>query len=261
MDSRDTDNPDWKYVISTQNNGTIEKNGKVLPLAMDIRNGNSRAILDRDLLGNYINKIGFPDFICWLMKDSTLPPIIKCSNPELGVAMGATLMTKRSTAENVSMEEMKKLVFEPFANPFRVYELVKDIEGFLRVLSGNTECYVFNSGGYWKSSDTDLTKIPLKLSLTLQSKILTGEIEWQPWELLPGAMVPKASSIDLIWPGYSKLFSFDHIANKDHYLEYLKDRFEQRRQFLLKSDVNQKPELLKRLLNAFVELPINQGND
>lgn len=257
MDSREVDNPDWKYVMSTQNNGTIEKDGKIIPLAMDIRNNNSRALLDRDLLGNYTNKIGYPNYICWLMKDTTLPPILKIEDKHLAVALGATLMTKRTAAENVSAEEMKKLVFEPFANPFRVYELYKDIEGFLKVLEVGTECYVFNSGGFWRSSDTGLYDIPLKLSLRLQSAILLEELEWEEWNLLPGAFIPKDTVIDKIWQEYSKKYHYEKVQNKEKYLETLKNRFTQRTQYLLNSDVNQKPGLLKQLLIALGTLNIS----
>ena len=250
MDSRGPDHPDWKYVISCMNNGTIEKEGKVVPLALDIRNGNSRALLDRDLLGSYVDKIGFPDYICWLMKDSTLPPVIKCENKDLGTALGATLMTKRSTAENVSLDEMKKLVFEPFANPFRIYELYKDVEGFMKLFQAGSECYVFNSGGFWRSSDLDLHKIPLKLSLLLQSCVLMQDIEWEEWEYLSGAYVPAASSIEKLYPDYCKYYSSDSIRNRKEYQEVLADRFEQRKQFLANSDLNQKPVILHDLLKA-----------
>jgi phosphoenolpyruvate carboxykinase (ATP) len=256
MDCRGPGHPDWKYVISTQNNGTIEKDGKVIPLGLDIRNNNSRAVLDRDLLGHYTNKIGYPDYICWLMQDSTLPPVILCKNKELGVAMGATLMTKRSTAENVGLEDMKKLVFEPYANPFRVYELFKDAEGFLNVFSEGTQCFVFNSGGFWRSSDTDLYDIPLSLSHRLQTCILLDEMEWVEWDLLKGAFIPKAECIEKIYPDYNEIFSTDFIKNKNAYLEILKDRFEQRKTFLLNSDINQKPELLNKLLKAFDNLQV-----
>jgi phosphoenolpyruvate carboxykinase (ATP) len=256
MDSRGPAHHEWKYVISTQNNGTIERQGKVIPLALDIRNNNSRAVLDRDLLGNYTNKIGYPNYICWLMKDSTLPPVINCKNKDLGVAMGATLMTKRTAAENVSSEEMKKLVFEPYANPFRVYELFKDVEGFLKVFSEGTECFVFNSGGFWKSSDTDLLDIPLDLSLRLQTAILMNELEWEEWNLLKGAFIPKPESIDKIFPEYSHTYNSDHVKNRNGYLETITDRFKQRKMFLLNSDVNQKPELLNKLLKAFDNLQV-----
>jgi phosphoenolpyruvate carboxykinase (ATP) len=259
MDKRDTDHPDWKYVISTQNNGTIEKEGKIVPLAQDIRNNNSRALLDRDLLGHYTNKIGYPNYICWLMKDSTLPPIFKCDDKFLAVAMGATLMTKRTAAENVSVEEMKKLVFEPFANPFRVYELYKDVEGFLKVLEAGTECFVFNSGGFWESSDAALKEIPLKLSLRLQTALLLDELEWEEWSLLSGAMVPTPETIDKLWPDYSETYSTENVQNKEQYLELMKDRFRQRRDFLIHSDINHKPGLLKQLLTAFSGLAPSNG--
>ena len=37
-----------------------------------------------------------------------------------------TNATMRSTAEQVSADELNKLVFVPYANPFRLYELHKD---------------------------------------------------------------------------------------------------------------------------------------
>lgn len=256
MDNRDLESPDWKYVISTQNNGTIEKDGKILPLGMDIRSNNSRALLDRDLLENYTNKIGYPNYICWLMKDTTLPPLIKCEDKYLAVAMGATLMTKRSYAENVSVEEMKKLVFEPYANPFRVYELYKDVEGFLNVIEAGTQCFIFNSGGFWRSSDTGLYDIPLELSLRIQTAILLEELEWEDWDLLPGAKLPKKEIIDQIYPEYSKKYHPSNTQNRESYLEILSDRFKQRRDFLIQSEVNQTPGLLKKLLTALDKLNI-----
>ena len=261
MDNRSLESPDWKYVISTQNNGTIEKDGKILPLGMDIRNNNSRALLDRDLLENYTNKIGYPDYICWLMKDTTLPPLIKCEDKYLAVAMGATLMTKRSYAENVSVDDMKKLVFEPYANPFRVYELYKDVEGFLTVIEAGTQCFIFNSGGFWRSSDTGLHDISLNLSLKLQTAILLDELEWEDWDLLPGAKLPKKEITDKIDPEYNAKFNPDNIQNKESYLELLSDRFKQRRDFLIQSEVNQTPGLLKKLLTALDRLNVNADNN
>ena len=118
------------------------------------------------------------------MKDSTLPPILKLTSSPLATAMGATLMTKRTAAENVAESEMDKLVFEPFANPFRVYELYKDCQGFMKVLEAGADCYCFNSGEFWggdKSID-----IPLQVSLRLNTAILCDELEWEEWEILQG---------------------------------------------------------------------------
>ncbi|MBN1258105.1 MAG: phosphoenolpyruvate carboxykinase (ATP), partial [Planctomycetes bacterium] len=112
-DSRPPQDPDWEYMIATMNHSIMNIDGKRLPVGLDLRNPNGRALIDRDLLGEWVNRCGFPEIMVWLMKDTILPPILRLNNPELAVAMGAALMTKRNRAENVSEEELKKLVFEP----------------------------------------------------------------------------------------------------------------------------------------------------
>ncbi len=249
-DSRDLDNPDWKYLIALMNHAMIERNGKLLPLALDVRQANGRALLDRDLLGNWVNRCSFPEALTWLMKDTALPPIHKYKNKYLAVAMGAALITKRSRAENVTEEELKKLVFEPFANPFRVYELYKDVESFIKVLETGADCYTFNSAGYWKSSDDDLDDVKLQTSLTLQTGILMEQLEWEDWDMLPGAMIPTKESIEKILPGYYERYHPNNRENMDEYVALLKDRFEQRKEYLKSSDVATKPDLLEKLINA-----------
>lgn len=249
-DSRDLDNPDWKYLIALMNHAMIERNGKLLPLGLDVRQANGRALLDRDLLGNWVNKCSFPEALTWLMKDTALPPVHKYKDKYLAVAMGAALITKRSRAENVTEEDLKKLVFEPFANPFRVYELYKDVEAFIKVLETGADCYTFNSAGYWKSSDDDLDDVKLQTSLTLQTGILMEQLEWEDWNMLPGAMIPTKGSIEKILPGYYERYHPDNRENMDEYVVLLKDRFEQRREYLKSSDVATKPELLEKLINA-----------
>lgn len=249
-DSRPIDHPDWKYCISLMNHAQMEVGGKILPVGLDLRQANGRAILDRDLLGKWVNRCSFPKALAWLMKDSVLPPLLKFSNSYLAVAMGAALVTKRNRAENVKESDLDKLVFEPFANPFRVYELYKDVEAFKKVIDNGAECYSFNSAAYWKSSDDDLEDIKLKYSLTLQTAILTDQLEWEPWPLLPGAMIPTKDSVEKILPGYYDKYNPNKRQNMDKYIELLKNRFEQRREFLQNSDVQTKPELLKKLLDA-----------
>ncbi|MBC8416207.1 MAG: phosphoenolpyruvate carboxykinase (ATP) [Candidatus Cloacimonetes bacterium] len=249
-DSRDLDNPDWKYLIALMNHAMIERNGKLLPLGLDVRQANGRALLDRDLLGNWVNRCSFPEALTWLMKDTALPPIHKYKDKYLAVAMGAALITKRSRAENVTEEDLKKLVFEPFANPFRVYELFKDVEAFIKVLETGADCYTFNSAGYWKSSDDDLDDVKLQTSLTLQTGILMEQLEWEDWNMLPGAMIPTKESVEKILPGYYERYHPDNRENMDEYVVLLKDRFKQRREYLKSSDVATKPELLEKLINA-----------
>ena len=71
------------------------------------------------------------------MKDDSLPPVVKLSDPVIAATFGLTLATKRSTAENVIGESRDKLVIEPFANPFRVYPLTEDYHDFKELLKNN----------------------------------------------------------------------------------------------------------------------------
>ncbi len=249
-DGRDLEHPDWKYCITTQNMMTMNINGKILPVGEDIRNNNGRALYSRALLGETANRIGFPNSIGWLMKDSTLPPILKVTNPALAVALGATLMTKRTAAENVSAEEMQKLVFVPFANPFRVYPLYEDCLGYGAIFDAGCECYAWSGGGggFWNGSDSTLKNVPLATSLTLQTAVLTGSLEWEDWEFLPGTQIPTKASVEKILPGYHALFDPYAVPNKEDYLQMLRDRMQQRHDFLNASDVKERPELLAKLL-------------
>ncbi len=247
-DSRPLDHPDWEYALSTMNHGLIEAEGRVLPLGQDLRNPNGRALLDRDLLGAYVNTCQFPDLVCWLTKDSTLPPLLRFESRELAVAMGATLLTKRNLAENVSEEELRKLVFIPFANPFRVYPLWKDVEAFLDVFDHGAVGYCFNSVGFWRHSDADLEPIPLEYSLTLQTAILMETLEWEPWPRLPGAMLPTAASVERVIPDFARRFDPAGVEGQSAYMETLKDRFIQRKKFLESTDLREQPELLTRMV-------------
>ncbi len=249
-DSRDLDHEDWPYCLSLMNHALIERDGKILPLGLDVRQANGRALFDRDLLGNWVNRCSFPKALAWLMKDSSLPPLIKYQDSYLAVAMGAALITKRNRAENVKEEDLNKLVFEPFANPFRVYELYKDVEAFFGVIETGADCYTFNSSAYWRSSEDDLDDIKLKDSLTLQTAILTDQLEWKTWDQLPGAMVPTEASLEKIIPGFYKKYDPAFRQNFNDYLELLKDRFIQRKQFLIDSDLQTKPELLEKLVGS-----------
>ncbi|MDD4224548.1 MAG: phosphoenolpyruvate carboxykinase (ATP) [Candidatus Cloacimonetes bacterium] len=249
-DSRPPDHPDWKYTLAVMNHAIVELDGKRLPVGQDARNQNGRALLDRALLGNYVNRCAFPKALVWLMKDSVLPPILKLDDKHLAIAMGAALMTQRNRAENVTEEDLKKLVFEPFANPFRVYELHRDVEAFIHVADNGADFYCFNSRGYWKESDEALEAIPLKTSLTLQTAILLDQLEWEPWSVLPGAMIPTRASVEKILPGYYDRYDPAKRGNLDKYRDLLHDRFQQRRDFLLGSDLQEKPELQKLVVDA-----------
>ena len=257
-DSRPLGHDDWRYIISVMNHGLIEVDGKVLPLGQDLRNSNGRALFDRDLLGAYVNRCGFPDIICWLMKDSCLPPLMRFNDPALAVAMGASLMTRRNRAENVPEEELQKLVFVPYANPFRVYELWRDVQAFTKVFSQGAVGYCFNSSGFWKASDVDLRAIPLKTSLKLQTALLLDQLKWEQLSLLPGAQIPTRESVEALLPGYYDTYHPDNVENRPAYLATLKNRFRQRMMYLQSSDLHDKPGLLLSLINS---LRVNGGEE
>ncbi len=251
-DAREIDHPDWKYLICTQNMAVFEVDGKIVPYGKDVRNNNGRAIFAREMLGEYTDAIGFPNALGWLMKDVTLPPLLKVADVSLATAMGATLMTKRTPAENVTEEEMRKLVFVPFANPFRVYELWRDCIGYEEVFKAGCECYVWNGGGFgfWKRSESDVHAVPLKMSLSLQTAILCGTLEWEDWDMVAGMQIPSKKSVEKIWPGYYETYNPAHCQNLEDYKTLLKDRFQQRIDFLKGEDVATKPDLLARLINS-----------
>ncbi len=250
-DQRGLDHPEWKYAISVQNTGMINEAGMKKMIGLDVRNANGRAIYDRDMVGDYVNKCGFPQALVWLMKDTCLPPVLKFTDINLAVAMGAALITKRNRAENVTEEELKKLAFIPYANPFRVYPLYKDVNAFSKVFENGAECFCFNSGGMWGSSDTELRDVKLSTSLTLQTAISIGQLEWEDWDLLAGAQIPTKESIEKILPGFYEKYSTDTVENRDEYISTLKDRFQQRRDFLAGADqLAEQPEMLKALSEA-----------
>ncbi len=251
-DGRDADHPDWRHCIATQNMLVVDCGGRRLPYGRDVRNNNGRALFSRELLGRTANSIGFPNAVGWLMKDSTLPPLARVVNPHLAVALGATLMTRRTAAENVSPEEMRKLIFEPFANPFRVYPLYEDCLGYAEVFKSGCECHVWagGGGGLWDGSDEQIKKIPLQTSLTLQTAVLEGILEWEDWEPVPGMQIPSRASVDAVLPGYYDTYNPRTVPNPEGFLHTLRDRFAQRRAFLAASDVASRPELLEELTAA-----------
>lgn len=167
--------PSNKYLLTVQNCGvTLDENGKKVIVTEDIRNGNGRAVKSKLWAENRVNKIDEPvDAIAWLMKDATIPPIIKINNSVLASVMGATLATKRSTAERLAKNvDMNALVIEPYANPFRTYPLSDDYEKFKKLFEKrDVDCYIFNTGHFIDK------KIPKEVTLKLLADIATGKIE------------------------------------------------------------------------------------
>lgn len=140
--------PEQDYFVTIQNVGvTLNEEGKRVLVTEDIRNGNGRTVKSRYSTPDRADKIDEPiDAIYWIMKDETLPPIVRVKDPTTASAMGCTLVTKRSSAENV--ENVGEVVVEPYANPFRVYPLVDDYNAFKKLFENGVECYIINTGSF-----------------------------------------------------------------------------------------------------------------
>lgn len=169
-----------KYLITVQNCGaTLDENGKCVIVTEDLRNGNGRAVKSKLWAENRVDKIEESvDAIIWLMKDPALPPILKINDPILAATMGATLATKRSTAERLANGVDKdKLVIEPYANPFRTYPLRDDYNKFKELFEkGKVDCYIFNTGFYLDK------KVPKEVTLNSLEKLVNGNAEFKPLE-------------------------------------------------------------------------------
>ncbi len=174
---------DNKYLLTAQNcSATLDEDGKVVLVTEDIRNGNGRAIKSKLWSPNRVDKIEEPvNAIFWIMKDPTLPPIVKLKGASLASVMGATLATKRTNAERLAPGvDPNALVVEPYANPFRTYPLANDYEKFKKLVAErNVDCYILNTGDFMgkkiKPSDT-LGVIEAVVEGTAQFK------QWGPFE-------------------------------------------------------------------------------
>jgi len=142
---------DNKFIISLQNCGvTRGEDGLLYPVTEDLRNGNGRAIKSKLWSPVRVDRIDEPiNAVFWLMKDLSLPPVIRLKGPDLAAVMGATLATKRTTAERLAPGiDPNALVIECYANPFRTYPLSMDYERFRTLFEDGVDCYILNTGDF-----------------------------------------------------------------------------------------------------------------
>jgi phosphoenolpyruvate carboxykinase (ATP) len=170
---------DNKYLVTMQNCGaTMDEDGKIVPVTEDIRNGNGRAVKSILWSPNRVNKFDEPvNAIFWIMKDPTIPPVVKLSGASLASVMGATLATKRSSAERLAPGvDPNALVVEPYANPFRTYPLANDYNKFKKLVEErNVDCYIINTGDFMGK------KVQPKDTLGILEAIVEGKATFKPW--------------------------------------------------------------------------------
>ncbi|MBR3806771.1 MAG: phosphoenolpyruvate carboxykinase (ATP) [Lachnospiraceae bacterium] len=170
---------DNAYLLSAQNcSCTMDEDGKIQLVTEDIRNGNGRAIKSKLWSPNRVDKIDSPvNAIFWIMKDPTIPPVVKLKGASLASVMGATLATKTSTAERVAAgTDLNALRIVPYANPFRTYPLANDYAKFKKLVEEkNVDCYIVNTGDFMGK------KIQPKDTLGVLEAIVEGKAEFKQW--------------------------------------------------------------------------------
>ena len=173
------ESPDNKYLLSVQNVGaTLDDDGRVVLVTEDIRNGNGRAIKSKLWSPNRVDKIEEPvNAIFYLMKDPTMPPLVKLKGSVLASVMGAALATKRSTAERLAPGvDHDALAFESSANQFRTYPLKDDYEKFKYLFEERgVDCYILNTGFLMDK------KIPKEVTLGCVEAVVEGKAKFKQW--------------------------------------------------------------------------------
>ena len=171
--------PDNEYLLSAQNcSCTMDSEGKIQLVTEDIRNGNGRAIKSKLWSPNRVDKIDAPvNAIFWIMKDPTIPPVVKLKGAALASVMGATLATKTSTAERVAAgTDLNAIRIVPYANPFRTYPLVNDYDKFKKLVEEkNVACYIVNTGDFMGE------KVKPADTLGILETIVEGKAQFTQW--------------------------------------------------------------------------------
>ncbi|MCI8494788.1 MAG: phosphoenolpyruvate carboxykinase (ATP) [Lachnospiraceae bacterium] len=212
---------DNKFLLTAQNcSATLDEEGKVVLVTEDVRNGNGRAIKSKLWSPNRVDKIEAPvNAIFWIMKDPTIPPVVKLKGASLASVMGATLATKRSTAERLAAGvDPNALVVEPYANPFRTYPLVNDYEKFKALVeSKNVDCYIINTGDFMGK------KVQPKDTLGVLEAIVEKKADFKQWGPF--------TDIEIFeWEGF-----VPDLSDKD-YVEQLKARMQDRLNYVTNLD-------------------------
>ncbi len=205
---------DNKYILTQQNAGVIAAaDGKLYSITEDIRNGNGRAVKSKLWSPNRVDRINEPiNAIFWLMKDPTIPPVLKLSGASLGSAMGATLATKRSSAERLAKGvDPNALVVEPYANPFRVYPLEMDYTRFKQLIQDGVDCYILNTGEFMG------TKVQPKHTLGVIEAIVEGSAKFHKWEGFTDIEIMDVEGFDA---------SFANAEYKEQFVKRMQDRIE-----------------------------------
>ncbi|MBC7961054.1 MAG: phosphoenolpyruvate carboxykinase, partial [Vallitaleaceae bacterium] len=95
----------------------------------------------------------------------------------LASVMGATLATKRTSAERLAPGvDPNALVVEPYANPFRTYNLADDFNKFKQLFEVNkVDCYILNTGDFMGK------KVTPAVTLGALEAVVEGTATFKKW--------------------------------------------------------------------------------
>ena len=210
---------DNKYLLSLQNCGVVvDEAGKLFVVSEDIRNGNGRAVKSRFWSPNRIDRIDEPlNAIFWLMKDPTIPPVLKITGHSLASVMGATLATKRTSAERLAPGvDPDALVIESYANPFRTYPLAMDYIRFRSLFEDGVDCYILNTGSFMDK------KVEKNTTIGILEEIVEGKAKFVPFGGIPGIEVLNIPGFDVDFKNWT--FKQQFINRMNDRLQFIKSR-------------------------------------
>lgn len=235
---------EMQYFTTVMNVGvTLNEAGQKVLVTQDLRNGNGRTIKTRYASTNRVDREIAPiNAVFWIMKDDSLPPVVKLTDPVTAATFGLTLATKRSTAENVVGADRNALVIEPFADPFRAYPLSEDYQDFKALFEErHVDCYIVNTAN---SNGLD---IPKELTLKALEDIAQNHAAFKPFGKL-------ANMEYIAYDGYPVDF------NDAEYVTKLKTRFEIRRDWVKNYEAQHTGEKLPAEILTSLDNLINALN-
>jgi phosphoenolpyruvate carboxykinase (ATP) len=156
------------------------------------------------------------------MKDPTIPPIVKLKGASLASVMGATLATKRTSAERLKEGvDPNALVVEPYANPFRTYPLVHDYEKFKKLVAEkDVACYIINTGDFMGK------KVQKEDTLGILEAVVEGKAVFETWGPFEDVEIFK-------WEGF-----VPDLSDKE-YVAQLKARMQDRLNYVVNLDTDE----------------------
>jgi hypothetical protein len=259
--------PDSFYIKTVQSAENVmiarDNNNKRYIIHQDILNGNGRVQTARMMLPGADASFDcpLPNYITLLMKDETLPPLMRIIDHQLIVSMYMSLATRSTSAENIPVAQMNKLKMVPGANPFNTWGLEQDAE-FLEqtLIQVNSQGLVMNTGGFFIDSQHNARnvtrKIPKELSLSVYPKIAREQIIWMTWPHFPGVEIPHPDSFADVYPLFDSHFNPLNIADADLYHEFLRKRLLERQDFLLSIGIDRR--FILPIRKAIIQIDENE---